>query len=58
MPPTKRKKKNNINHKSSVNINLKQLFPKIDEWPESWAGFECDIPVGEVILKEFKIISQ
>ncbi len=55
MTSTKQKKKNNINHKSSANIDLTQLFPKIDEWPESWAGFECDIPVGEVILKEFKL---
>jgi hypothetical protein len=46
------KQKNQDNIKPIIDINI--LFPDIDEWPDSWAGLEYDIPVGKRILNEFK----
>jgi hypothetical protein len=47
------------NHKKynfkSIDLEIKQIFPDIDEWPESWAGFKNDIPIGKVILEKFKL---
>lgn len=36
------------------NTELNHVFPDIHQWPETWAGDEYDIPVGEVILQTFK----
>ncbi len=55
MRRNKQKENKEINQKYSESFDLKELFPEIDEWPESWAGFEHDIPVGKVILKEFQV---
>jgi hypothetical protein len=55
MVNNKQKKKNITNKKSSESLPLNQVFPTIDDWPESWAGDKNDIPVGKIILKEFKI---
>ncbi len=31
-----------------------KIFPEIDQWPDSWAGDDEDIPIGEIILKYLK----
>ncbi len=47
-----KKQKNLKKIKTIIDINT--LFPNIDEWPDSWSGMSYDIPVGKLILKEFK----
>lgn len=42
-----------MNYISNKETFLK-IFPDIDEWPESWAGNDNDIPIGELILKYIK----
>lgn len=39
---------------TSINESFMKIFPEINEWPESWAGDDEDIPVGESILKYIK----
>lgn len=46
------KQKKHSNIKSIINLN--KLFPDLDKWPESWAGFDNDIPVGKFILEDIK----
>lgn len=55
MNNNKQKNQKTTTEKTSESFDLKQIFPTIDEWPESWAGDNDDIPVGKIILKEFKI---
>lgn len=48
----KKQKKSNL---ESIDLEIRKNFPDIDEWPKSWAGDKHDIPIGEFIIKEFKL---
>jgi hypothetical protein len=31
-------------------VSLKKLKKEINRWPKSWAGFDSDIPLGQLII--------
>lgn len=44
----------NNKHKEKKNGHKNSITSDMDEWPANWAGDEHDIPIGKVILMEFK----
>jgi len=49
--PVYKKKTQSQKHKFA---DLNHIFKDIDDWPQSWAGDDDDIPVGQLILNEIK----
>jgi len=40
--------------KQAQALDLLSLCNDIDQWPQSWAGFPHDVPVGDKLLELFK----